>query len=272
MCAGPIAPERVRQRGPHQLISKLLFIASLDTFKEPLNKAAQEVLRVLFRFSSPRFPCFLSLLLRSQTQGASLCSFAPGPQKPLGSPDYVYKSNEIKVRFAARTTEPLTVEVGVLQGSALSSFFISILMNDLTEEVRKDAPWQILFGYDVVVSANNDARKSSIEKEMPASKMKVVWTCEEKRRRQYFWIVLDVVVVSKKTCLELEQLRRWLKIRRLGGERFTWQRPHHQWDKLREEEEEDEEEEEEEDEEEEEEEKVEEEEKKNKKKRRRRRR
>ena len=54
--------------GPHQLISKFVFIASLDAFKEPPIRSSLQDPKSLFRFSDssdskslPRFPCFLHL-------------------------------------------------------------------------------------------------------------------------------------------------------------------------------------------------------------------
>ena len=73
---------------------KFLFIASLDEFKEPPNRSSLQRSKSAFRFSSLA-PCpFCSL--RSQTQGASFCSFAPGPQKPLGGPGYMVSLNTDK--------------------------------------------------------------------------------------------------------------------------------------------------------------------------------
>ena len=55
---GVVCPRASESRGPHQLISKLSFIASLDVFKEPPNRSSLQCSK-----SAPRFPCFLPLLL-----------------------------------------------------------------------------------------------------------------------------------------------------------------------------------------------------------------
>ena len=41
------------------------------------------------------------------------------------------------------------------QGSALSPFFFVIIMDRLTEDIRKDAPWDMLFADDIVLCRQN---------------------------------------------------------------------------------------------------------------------
>ena len=53
---------------------------------------------------------------------------------------------------AAGLTKEFKVGVGVHQGSALSPFLFAIIMNKLMEDIRKDAPWDMLFGDDIVLS------------------------------------------------------------------------------------------------------------------------
>ena len=48
-------------------------------------------------------------------------------------------------------TSPFEVEVGVHQGSALSPFVFATVMDHPTEEVRREAPWNMLFADDVVL-------------------------------------------------------------------------------------------------------------------------
>ena len=75
-------------KGPYQLISKFLFIASLDVLKEPSNTNSLQGFKSVSRFSSPDSLAFCPFCsLRSQTQGSSFCRFAPGPRKHLGGPD-----------------------------------------------------------------------------------------------------------------------------------------------------------------------------------------
>ena len=55
------------------------------------------------------------------------------------------------MRCAAGTSEPFAVEVGLHQGSAFSPFLFAIMMDSLTENIRKEAPWQMMFTDDVVL-------------------------------------------------------------------------------------------------------------------------
>ena len=56
------------------------------------------------------------------------------------------------VRRAAGLTEEFKVGVGLHQGSTLSPFIFAIIKNRLTENIRKDAPWDMLFADEIVLS------------------------------------------------------------------------------------------------------------------------
>ena len=86
-------------RRPHQLISEFSVIDPLHVFKEPPNRSSQEDSKCASIFSSPDSLAFCPFcLVRSQTPEASLCKFAPGPRKPLGSPAFNRRSYCIKFR------------------------------------------------------------------------------------------------------------------------------------------------------------------------------
>ena len=59
------------------------------------------------------------------------------------------------VRSAARLTKEFKVGVGLHQGSALSPFLFAIIIDRLTKDIRKDAPWDMLFADDIVLSRQN---------------------------------------------------------------------------------------------------------------------
>ena len=54
------------------------------------------------------------------------------------------------VRSAAEESNIFGMEVGIHQGSAISSYFYLLLMGVLTEDVRKDVPGLIIFADDIV--------------------------------------------------------------------------------------------------------------------------
>ena len=58
---------------------------------------------------------------------------------------------ESVVRCAVGTTESFKVKVGLHQESALSPFLFAVIMDRLTEEVRREPPWTRLFADDIVI-------------------------------------------------------------------------------------------------------------------------
>ena len=67
----------------------------------------------------------------------------------------VYDGATTTVRRAAGLTEEFKVSVGLHQGSALSPFLFALIMDKLTEDIRKDAPCDMLFADGIVLSRKN---------------------------------------------------------------------------------------------------------------------
>ena len=67
----------------------------------------------------------------------------------------MYNNCEMKVRNAVGTTESFRVEVGLHQGSALSPFLFTIVMDRLTIGLRKCAPWSMMFADDIVLCSES---------------------------------------------------------------------------------------------------------------------
>ena len=55
------------------------------------------------------------------------------------------------VRCAVGTTESFKVKVRLHQGSALSPFLFAVIMDRLTDEVRREPPWTTLFADNIVI-------------------------------------------------------------------------------------------------------------------------
>ena len=63
----------------------------------------------------------------------------------------MYEESETEVRCAVGTTESVKVKVRLHQGSALSPFLFAVLMDRLTDEVRREPSWTMLFANDTVI-------------------------------------------------------------------------------------------------------------------------
>ena len=53
----------------------------------------------------------------------------------------MYEGSETVVRCAVGTTESFKVKVGLHQESGLSPFLFAVIMERLTDEVRREPPW-----------------------------------------------------------------------------------------------------------------------------------
>ena len=63
----------------------------------------------------------------------------------------MYEESKTVVRCAVGTIESFKVKVGLHQGSALSPFLFAVIMDRLTDEVRREPPWTMLFANDIVI-------------------------------------------------------------------------------------------------------------------------
>ncbi|KAK3506379.1 hypothetical protein QTP70_017251 [Hemibagrus guttatus] len=59
------------------------------------------------------------------------------------------------VRCAVGQTEEFNVEVELHQGLALSPFLFAIVMDQLSEEVRQESPWTLMFADDIVICSES---------------------------------------------------------------------------------------------------------------------
>ena len=63
----------------------------------------------------------------------------------------MYEGSKTVVRCAIGTTESFKVNIGLHQGSTLSPFLFAVIMDRLTDEVRREPPWTMLFADDIVI-------------------------------------------------------------------------------------------------------------------------
>ena len=63
----------------------------------------------------------------------------------------MYERSETVVRCAVGTTKSFKVKVGLHQRSALIPFLFVAIMDSLTDELRRESPWTMLFTDDIVI-------------------------------------------------------------------------------------------------------------------------
>ncbi|KAK3572156.1 hypothetical protein QTP86_022232 [Hemibagrus guttatus] len=67
----------------------------------------------------------------------------------------MYERSRTVVRCAVGQTEEFSVEVGLHQGSALSPFLFAMVMDQLSQEVRQESPWTMMFADDIVICSES---------------------------------------------------------------------------------------------------------------------
>ncbi|KAK3543455.1 hypothetical protein QTP70_020933, partial [Hemibagrus guttatus] len=102
----------------------------------------------------------------------------------------MYERSRTVVRCAVGQTEEFNVEVGLHQGSALSPFLFAIVMDQLSEEVRQESPWTMMFADDIVicsesreqVEVNLERWRFALERRgMKVSRSKTEYMCVNER-------------------------------------------------------------------------------------------
>ena len=73
----------------------------------------------------------------------------------------MYEESKTMMRCAVRTTESFKVKVELHQGSALSPFLFAVIMDRLTDEVKREPPWTMLFADDIVICKENQERSGT---------------------------------------------------------------------------------------------------------------
>ncbi|KAK3556372.1 hypothetical protein QTP70_008008 [Hemibagrus guttatus] len=102
----------------------------------------------------------------------------------------MYERSRTVVRCAVGQTEEFNVEVGLHQGSALSPFLFAIVMDQLSEEVRQESPWTMMFADEIVIcSENREQMEENLERwrfalerrGMKVSRSKTEYMCVNER-------------------------------------------------------------------------------------------
>ena len=78
------------------------------------------------------------------------------PEKYIRLIQDMYQGCKTVVRSAAGESNSFGVEVGLYQGSALSPYLFLLLMDVLTQDVRKDVPGSMMFADDIVLCGDDE--------------------------------------------------------------------------------------------------------------------
>ncbi|KAK3560499.1 hypothetical protein QTP86_009653 [Hemibagrus guttatus] len=138
----------------------------------------------------------------------------------------MYERSRTVVRCAVGQAEEFKVEVGLHQGSALSPFLFAIVMDQLSEEVRQESPWTMMFADDIVICSesrkqveeNLERWRFALERRgMKVSRIQSNGECgkEVKKRVQAETVPLRKRQESELEVAELKMLRFSLGVTRL---------------------------------------------------------
>lgn len=67
----------------------------------------------------------------------------------------MYEDSVKAVRCAVGMTDWFKVKVGLHQGSALSPFLFAMVMDRLTDGIREEPPWTVMFADDIVMCSES---------------------------------------------------------------------------------------------------------------------
>ena len=70
----------------------------------------------------------------------------------------MYDDSITPVRCAVGVTEGLDVKVGLYQGSVLSPCLFAMVMDRMTDDIREEAPWTMMFADDIVICSESKER------------------------------------------------------------------------------------------------------------------
>ena len=97
----------------------------------------------------------------------------------------MYEGSETVVRCAVGATESFKFKVGLRQGSALSPFLFAVIMDRITDKVRREPPWTMLFAGDIVICEETREKveqklecwRNALERGMKVNRSKTEYLC-----------------------------------------------------------------------------------------------
>jgi len=68
----------------------------------------------------------------------------------------LYVNSRTRVKAMAVISEEFNILVGIHQGSVLSPLLFIIIMDELTEEIRKRVPWELIIADDLALTEESE--------------------------------------------------------------------------------------------------------------------
>ena len=89
----------------------------------------------------------------------------------------MYDDSKTAVRCAVGVIEGFEVKVGLHQGSALSPCLFAMVMDRMTDDIREEAPWTMMFADDIVICSES---KELVEEKLESKRAgDMLWREEE---------------------------------------------------------------------------------------------
>ena len=126
----------------------------------------------------------------------------------------MYKDSKTLVRCAAGETDEFEVTMGLHQGSALSPFLFAVIMDCMTREVQREAPWDMLVADDVVACSET---KEEVEQmlEMWREAMEVRGMRVSRQKTEYLKFKagdrqdMGTVAMQGEVVKQVEEFKHW---------------------------------------------------------------
>ncbi|KAK3555452.1 hypothetical protein QTP86_016099 [Hemibagrus guttatus] len=120
----------------------------------------------------------------------------------------LYERSRTVVRCAVHQTEEFKGEVGLHQGSALSPFLFAMVMDQLSEEVRQESPWTMMFADDIVICSESREQVEENLERWRFTRLAMLYGLETVSLRKRQESELEVLKGSKKLCMSVRSMGR----------------------------------------------------------------
>ena len=126
----------------------------------------------------------------------------------------MYRDVTAHVASCVGDTEGFTIGVGLHQGSALSPYLFDLIMDVLSEDVRREAPWTMLFADDIVLVSET---KDELHRELSGWKNALEDRGLKISRKKTEYLPFNVLDAGEGMTLDGEEIKTVTAFRYLGS-------------------------------------------------------